>query len=338
MMLQSKARFRLVYPGRSAILCAIAWAAANGCTQEAPCPDAAPDMMTNPVSSEQVFRDSADPYTLGNLAVQTISVERCQDAAPVPMLIHTPTAAGDYPVVVLQHGFLARNSDYDEILAHLASHGFIVVAPQMYEPGLGPLTGQPSTSQEAEWAGQVLDWLSTRLASLVGVSARTDLLGLVGHSRGSRVALLALLSNSSRAKAVVLMDPADRDPSPFGDQTRILDGPFELNLPSLIIGAGVSGNCAPPGENHEQFYDAVAAPAWHVVATDYGHVDMLDEDAAEANTAFCGSGQANREPMRRLVAGLLTAFFRGTLQGESAALSILAANEAAPARITAELK
>lgn len=337
-MLQSNPRIRLLRLRRSAFLCAIAWAAANGCTQESPCPEAVPDMMTNPISSEQVFRDSADPYALGNLAVQTISVQRCQDAAPVPMLIHAPIEAGVYPVVVLQHGFLARNSDYDGILAHLASHGFIVVAPQMYEPGLGPLAGQPSTRQEADRAGQVLDWLPTGLTSFVGVSARTDLLGLAGHSRGSRVALLAMLSDPSRAKAVVLMDPADGDPSPFGDPTRIIRGPLDLNLPSLIIGAGVSGNCAPPGANHEQFYDASASPAWHVVASDYGHVDMLDEDAAEANTVFCGSGLADREPMRRLVAGLLTAFFRGALQDDPNAFSVLTATDAAPARITTESK
>jgi chlorophyllase len=220
------------------------------------------------------------------------------------MLIYAPAEIGAYPVVVFQHGFLARNSEYNEILTHLASHGFIVLAPQMYVPGLGAATGHPSAAQEAELAGRVLDWLPAHLASFVGYAARIDLIGLAGHSRGGRVAWLVLLSDPSRAKAVAGVDPVDGDQSPLGDPTRVIQGPFKFNFPSLIIGAGLSGDCAPAGINHEQFYAASASPAWHVVATDYGHTDMLDEDAAKAAAAFCRSGMADRENMRRLVAGL----------------------------------
>lgn len=256
----------------------------------------------------------------------------------MPLLIHTPQEPGDYPVVVFQHGFLARNSQYDVILTHLASHGFVVIAAQMYEPGLSPLIGQPSAAQEAELAASVLDWLPANLSRLAGVSARTDLLGLAGHSRGGRVVWRVLATDSSRAKAVAGVDPADGDPLPFGDPTRVIHGPFHFSLPSLIIGAGVTGACARTEINHEQFYAASASPAWHVVATDYGHVDMLDEDAVETNALYCGAGSTRREPMRRLVAGLLTAFFRGALQDDPGAFSILTAADAAPARITTESK
>jgi chlorophyllase len=306
--------------------------------QEVPCPEEITQATTSPIESEPVFRDSTDPYALGALAVETISVKRCQEAAPAAMLIHTPAEVGTYPVVVFQHGFLAYNSEYNEILTRLASHGFIVVAPQMYEPGLGALTGHPSAAQEADLAGRVLDWLPAHLASFVGYAARTDLIGLAGHSRGGRVAWLVLLSDPSRAKAVAGVDPVDGDRSPFGDPTRIIRGPFNFSFPSLIIGAALSGDCAPAGANHEQFYAASASPAWHVVATDYGHTDMLDEDEANVASEFCRSGRPDRENMRRLVAGLLTAFFRGALQDDPDAFSVLTAADAAPARITTESK
>lgn len=256
----------------------------------------------------------------------------------MPLLIHAPQEPGDYPVVVFQHGFLARNSQVDVILTHLASHGFVVIAPQMYEPGLSPLIGQPSAAQEADLATKLLDWLPAHLSRLAGVSARTDLIGLVGHSRGGRIVWRVLLTYPSRAKAIAGVDPADGDPLPFGDQTPVIQGPFNFNIPSLIIGAGVTGACARAGINHEQFYAASAPPAWHIVASDYGHVDMLDEDEVEANAQFCGAGNAEREPMRRLVAGLLTAFFRGALQDDPNAFSFLTDTAAAPARITTESK
>lgn len=325
------------WPGLRPIWYALLLVLTTQCDQPLPCQNGEPE-SSGDLSSGPVFQDSTDPFAIGDRTVRSIDVQRCQDGAPAPLLIHAPMEPGDYPVVVFQHGFLARNSQYDVILTHLASHGFVVIAPQMYEPGLSPLIGQPSAAQEADLATRVLDWLPTHVSNLVGVSARTDLIGLAGHSRGGRVAWRVLLTDPSRAKAVAGVDPADGDPLPFGDQTRAIHGPFNFNIPSLVIGAGVTGECARAGINHEQFYSASVPPAWHVIATDYGHVDMLDEDAVQANAQFCGAGNAQREKMRRLVAGLLTAFFRGALQDDPGAFSVLTAAGAAPARITTESK
>jgi hypothetical protein len=50
---------------------------------------------------------------------------------PRPLLIATPEEAGEYPVFVLQHGFTLKNSFYSQLLKHVASHGFVAVAPQV---------------------------------------------------------------------------------------------------------------------------------------------------------------------------------------------------------------
>jgi hypothetical protein len=53
------------------------------------------------------------------------------NSPPKPLLIAVPKAKGKYPVVQFHHGFTLQNNFYSQLIAHLASHGFIVVAPQV---------------------------------------------------------------------------------------------------------------------------------------------------------------------------------------------------------------
>lgn len=50
---------------------------------------------------------------------------------PKPLVIAAPCDAGEYPVVVFLHGYLCNNYFYSQLLQHVASHGFIVIAPQV---------------------------------------------------------------------------------------------------------------------------------------------------------------------------------------------------------------
>lgn len=49
---------------------------------------------------------------------------------PKPLLIAMPSEAGEFPILVLLHGYLLYNSFYSQLMQHIASHGFIVIAPQ----------------------------------------------------------------------------------------------------------------------------------------------------------------------------------------------------------------
>ncbi len=284
-----------------------------------------------------IYVATGDPFQAGPLAVRTIDVEQCDGGAPRPLHIVAPDAPGTFAVVQLQHAFFGMNTWYDEIMRHLASHGFVVVAPQMYELGAGVALGNPSADQEAESANQVREWLGEHLGEVAGVDADMGRFGLAGHSRGGKVVWLLLKADPSRGMAVAGIDPVDGTGGPLGGQSRVLAGTLNFPFPSLVIGTGRGGACAPAGDNHMQFYAASASPAWHVVASDYGHGDMLDEDAANAAALVCDS-KSDREPMRRLTAGMLTAFFRATLQGDAAAFASLSDVAAAPAAIVVESK
>lgn len=308
-----------------------------GCTDALLCPDAVPiSPLPIPDPNRPVYVGTADAFQPGPLAVTLHTVARCADAAPLPMRIYAPTASDDYPVIQLQHAFFAPNDIYDTIAEHVASHGFIVIVPQMYAIGPAVAFGDPTAAEEAERAAAVMDWLPGRLSALTGTVARTDRMGIAGHSRGGKVAWLLLKADPSRVRGVVGIDPVDGTGGPTTRQPRAIDGPLNLPFPTLVIGAGLGGACSPQGDNHEQFYAASAAPAWHVVALDYGHADMCDEDFAALAAAVCPSGATNRDAMRRLTAGLLTAFFRATLQGDSSAFEALSDAVAMPARVMVE--
>lgn len=68
--------------------------------------------------------------------LQTVETGSCATKStlavppPKPLLIARPSEAGEYPILVLLHGYLLYNSFYSQLIQHIASHGFIVIAPQ----------------------------------------------------------------------------------------------------------------------------------------------------------------------------------------------------------------
>ncbi len=268
-----------------------------------------------------MYVSDSDFYSPGALAFRTLDLARCETRAG-PLRIHV--ARGEYAVVVFSTASW-RNDYYDDILGHLASHGFVVVAPQMYEPGLAPLLGNPTAAEEAESAARLLDWLPAHLSLATGVAARCDHLGLAGHSRGGKVAWLVAQADPSRLSGIAGVDPVDGTGGPRGDQPRAIQGPLDFSFPSFVLGSGLGGECAPAGDNHVQFYAASPAPAWHIVALDYGHGDMLDEPQAIAAAALCNSNP-DRAAMRQLTGGTLAAFFSAALQGGDGAAALSTAS------------
>jgi chlorophyllase len=310
-----------------------------GCAPDPPC--APVDDVTHVDSSEvELYVSGANPYESGALTVRTVDFARCEYGVPVETRVHVPEGAYRWPVVVFQHGFLVDVSLYSEVLVHLASHGFVVVAPQMYAPQGLPV-GMPSVDEEVALALAVLDWVEMRLASVLDVDADVTLIGLAGHSRGGRVVWSVLRQDDSLALAVAGVDPVDSTAGPFDCGEAVTAEPFPFALPTLVVGAGRGSDtglsCAPPGRNHEQFFAASPGPAWHVVAPEAGHMDLLDANLDRCGwiCSVCPVG-TDREAMRPLTGGMLVAFFRGALVGDTAGYDWLTDVGAAPMAITVE--
>jgi chlorophyllase len=283
---------------------------------------------------------------------------------PKPLLVAAPQEAGEYPVLLFLHGYLAKNSFYSQLLHHVASHGFIAVGPQVSAPSscsvftsrmlcfildssscstdsssqLYTVSG-PDTTAEINAAASVIDWLAGGLPSILppNVHANLTRMSIAGHSRGSKAAFALALGHaefSPRLAALIAVDPVDGMGVGRQTQPPILtgrNGSLRLPAPVMVVGTGHGGKpngplfppCAPPGVSHEAFFDECAGDRCHLVARDYGHTDMMDDDTPGARglltRALCRSGGA-RAPMRRFVAGATVAFLKKWTGGEGAAL------------------
>ncbi len=99
---------------------------------------------------------------------------------------------GPYPLVILSHGFSLGRTSYAWLAEHLASHGFVVVAPQHYERVDETLSDfwRASITRPQE-IGIVLDYIETQSAA-DGVFAElvdTEQIALIGHSYGGYTSL-----------------------------------------------------------------------------------------------------------------------------------------------------
>ncbi|XP_073300790.1 chlorophyllase-2-like [Primulina huaijiensis] len=250
---------------------------------------------------------------------------------PKPLLVCSPTETGEFPVLVLLHGYLLYNSFYSQLIQHISSHGFIVVAPQLY------IVAGRDSHEEIETTAKVINWLPEGLVHFLPpqVNPNVKKLGLAGHSRGGKVAfglaLRKLNLTTLDISAIIGIDPVGGM-----DEERQTPPPVQTNTPhsfnlggsgALVIGSGLGEikrnllfpPCAPKGVNHEDFYNECRKPAYYFVAKDQGHLDMLDDDTrgirGKASFCLCKNGKS-REPMRRFVGGVVVAFLKAYVEGD----------------------
>ncbi|MED6127837.1 hypothetical protein PIB30_091961 [Stylosanthes scabra] len=255
--------------------------------------------------------------------------------SPKPSLVFSPTVAGSYPVIVFFHGFFILNTSYNKLLRHIASHGYIVVAPKLLS-GIIPMDG-PS---EVKFAAEIVNWIAEGLQPCLpdNVEAQLESLVLAGHSRGGKTAFAVALGKCDvqinlKIKVLLGIDPAEGRNKMLIKPPHVLTyKPESLNLgmPVLVIGTGLgpekssffSMPCAPDGVNHEEYYRECKAPCAHFVIQDYGHMDMLDEGVMTPK-CFCKNGKGPKDLMRNTISGLVVAFLRAHLKGQFEDLDII---------------
>nr|ACO50428.1 chlorophyllase 1 [Pachira macrocarpa] len=248
---------------------------------------------------------------------------------PKPLLIFTPSEKGTYPVILFFPGFGLKNYFYTDLLQHISSHGFIIVAPQLYN--IIP----PSGTEEVEYAAKVADWLPSGLPSVLAANVEPNLakLTLAGHSRGGKTAFalaLGYAQTTQNFSALVGIDPVAG--TRFGETSpKILTytpESFDLSIPVAVIGTGLGSEskgilscpCAPKKYNHQEFFNECKPPRAHFDAKNYGHMDVLDNDppglVGKISDTICVNGKGPRDPMRRCVGGIVVAFLNYFFEAE----------------------
>ncbi|KAF5950634.1 hypothetical protein HYC85_012627 [Camellia sinensis] len=280
--------------------------------------------VASPALATKVFEE-------GKLSVKSMKVEESSESSspPKPLLIVTPTLEGTYPILLFFHGFLIHNTAYEKLLQHVSSHGFIVVAPQLYDL---IITG----NEEVNLAGEVTNWLATGLQSMLPENVKANLLKLAiaGHSRGGKTAFALALGHaktqpSLKISALIGLDPVAGLSIDDQIEPKILTyvpHSFDLPVPIsvAIIGTGLGHEkssaivpaCAPNGVNHCEFFTECKPPSWYFYAKDYGHVDMLDDPNLILSLA-CVSGEGDKDPFKKCLGGVFVAFLRACLDGEN---------------------
>ncbi|MEI8257832.1 MAG: hypothetical protein WCJ30_19325 [Deltaproteobacteria bacterium] len=319
---------------RRRTLHAIAWLAlaAAAC---GPAYEPAPE----PIAPGTVFRGVGDPFATGPLAVTVTDLAEGQRGAPRATRVIAPSTRGTYPLVFFSHGFLSDRRAYTQVLSHVASHGFVVVAPQMYEPDGVPL-GKPTAAVEASDAARVLAWARHSAGAVAGVALDPRPPALAGHSRGGKVAWLVLLAGGVEARAIIGVDPVDGLGGPlFSAQPEALAVSIDRAPPTLVLGMalGPTGStpCAPAADGYRHFFDRSPPGARLVVVAGHGHADMLDEPYAIASRSLCPGGD-ERANVRLAVAGWIVAHLREHLQDDPAAARYIDDASLAPLAATVE--
>lgn len=199
---------------------------------------------------------------------------------------------GDGRCLVFLPGFLAPPSAYRALLAPVAEAGVTVVVPRFTRPGPRLLTGRVTPAAEAA--------LATELVAARQAVGEQVWLG--GHSRGGLVAWLAALDTAPVGLALV--DPVSGGGPPWAAPEPL--PPHAPSCPTLVVGCGVGGPCAPEARNHRRF--AERSPlATHVVVPDCGHADVLSGPTARLGGVTCGHGR-DRGAALAAVTSLLAAF------------------------------
>ncbi len=260
-------------------------------------------------------------FNKGKYQVNVIDVDSGKYDSPRQFRIYEPKGAvGKVPVVHFLHGFQLKHTYYDDLLTHLSSHGFIVISGQSEHK----LIGGDTSIKEAEKVYVFITWLKGNLAKLISVTPDFTNVGLSGHSRGCKVLNRVLNSYPKLAVSFFGIDPVDSAPT-LSDKKSLKDS-VQFKGESMFIGTEMGSKglfaCAPKGDNSVDFYDEFPSPSHHIIASNVGHMDMIDQSDISACGIICSmcswtSIESLSATFSTYIGGLMAAFFSSTLKGET---------------------
>ena len=237
----------------------------------------------------------------------------------------------EFPIALLMQGALVDKADYSNFASQVASYGFIVVVPN-HERTLTAPTGQTITGlfPEQRQVNDVLNWMAAEDAnpnSPIAKIVDSDKLGLLGHSFGGSVGLVAsqedifipVISSPDyvqppELKAGIFYGTSFRNP--------VTDAVLPLNNQDIAIGliVGDRDGVIKPGSTAET-YDSILNPPKALItvegANHYG-ITNLDNPIREPNRPTLAQSTTTETIARW--SGL---FLQAHLQGSSGAFDYI---------------
>ncbi|MDO9021424.1 MAG: hypothetical protein Q7V43_31140 [Myxococcales bacterium] len=237
-----------------------------------------------------------------------------------------PTASDTrLPLVIFAHGFQLGVGNYDGLLSHIASWGYVVVSID-YPGSLLSVDHRNVPRAMIAARTSLAQGVAGFPASSIIDANRTI---VMGHSLGGKGAIMAVIDEPAFIAAMAL-DPVDDNPSPIGGVTEATpsiapERMGRLTRPLALFGATQSRcqvlgqSCAPEGSNYLRF--AAAAPAGARVGlyplSNFGHNDFVDT-ACGFQCNVCTRGAAPLDSRTRALRFLSVAFLERYARGEEA--------------------
>ncbi len=175
------------------------------------------------------------------------------------------SSAGPFPVILEGHGFGSSRRDGALNHRHLASWGFVVIAPEHFERNRATVTGQPVEYETMDSVDVLLAALalveeaSLTEGSVLAGAVDLGLIAVDGVSAGGRAALD--LGNDPRVGAVVGRAPAG-------------SGTPDSGVPVLLLAS--DRDVAVDVDGVRAMYDEMASPKGLAVILDGGHNTFTD--------------------------------------------------------------
>lgn len=156
-----------------------------------------------------------------------------------------------YPLIIVSPGFLLGRTNYAWLAEHLASHGFVVIAPEhheQYDETLGDFS--KASILRPQDIKQVLDYVDTEVSEggLFANLINVEQVAVVGHSLGGYTSLAIAGAQMDLAYMATLCEEAEQN----GDPSAWLCG---LILPYVEDMAELAGLDAVPEGLWESFRD-----------------------------------------------------------------------------------
>ena len=187
-----------------------------------------------------------------------------------------PAADGPYPVVLFSHGYAGFPEQSADLVTHLASWGFVVIAPDHVERSLSGLLG---TAAKGVAQREDPDVLSASLDAAIADAEADDSplhdlmdldkVAVAGHSAGASAAYLTA-SSDDRVKAFIAYSVGTGRPDEDG---KVAERPVP-DVPGMVMLGTADGIIEPAAS--EAVYDGMEPPKYLVEIADAGHLVFSD--------------------------------------------------------------
>ena len=195
-----------------------------------------------------------------------------------------PVASGQFPVVVIGHGFVMGWDSYDNIYNKLASNGYIVLLPRT-EGGFSPShTEFGNDLKFLVTAGQNLNTINTPTILSTFNSKVFPKSAIGGHSMGGGSSFLASANNTS-VTCIFNFAPATTNPSSIASASII-------NVPALIISGAI--DCVADTTVQNSHYSALSSTKkFHIILKNLTHCDFGNGTSGNCTFGQSTSGCSN---------------------------------------------